>query len=296
MTNEEFLKEALSSEDCPPDFEKEYAFFCRYQQMELDMLRAFASVCHKNQIPYHLAYGSLLGAVRDNGQIPWDYDVDVIVPFYAKDMLYEALDRDLDGKYCYYAPEKDATYRTMFARIVPKGYPNQMLHVDVFYAIGIPDDKQEREAYLAKVRELFMARNYVLTRMSDYMYGPKRTADRLIKKIQYGIKYGKEATADHSAFFLKYDIRKCAESVVISRIAGKKIDPVEWHLRTVPYETREGTFQIPEQYEVFLNSRYGDWRAYAPVKKRIDEVLTHCKKFRFYEQKRQNPRKTGIKR
>ena len=296
MTNEDFLKEALASSNCPSNFAETYERFCRYQQIEIKMMQAFSMVCQKNNIPYHLAFGSLLGAVRDNGQIPWDYDVDVVVPYYAKQQLYQALDRDLDKEYCYYAPEKDPTYRTSFARIVPRGYPNQMLHVDVFYAIGIPDQQAEREEYCRNVRELFKARIYTVECYADYRYSFSKKAERFAQRMKYFLKYGKKAKADHTEFFSKYDIRSMKDSVVISSIAGKKIDPSSWHLKTVPFETREGTFQIPEEYEAFLKSRYGDWKQYAPIEKRIAEVVHHCNQFSWQEEMRKNLNNSRIKR
>ena len=60
MTNEEFLSEALSSENCPHDFEHTYSCFCKYQKIVLDTLREFARVCEHNGIHYQLAFGSMI--------------------------------------------------------------------------------------------------------------------------------------------------------------------------------------------------------------------------------------------
>ena len=52
----------------------------RIQKIELEMLRYFDEVCEKNQLVYYVCGGTLLGAVREAGFIPWDDDIDVMMP------------------------------------------------------------------------------------------------------------------------------------------------------------------------------------------------------------------------
>ena len=144
MNAQEFINEVHNSGIMPVDFDKNYTEFQKYQQMAIDALNDFHRVCEKNRIDYQLASGSLLGAIRDNGQIPWDYDVDVYVPFQQKRELIEALKKDLDAKYYFYCPEVNPRCRHMIIRITPKGYRSEYVHVDVFYITGTPDNSLQR--------------------------------------------------------------------------------------------------------------------------------------------------------
>ena len=50
------------------------------QQISLEILHTVAEICEEQQIRYALIYGTLIGAVRHHGYIPWDDDVDIMMP------------------------------------------------------------------------------------------------------------------------------------------------------------------------------------------------------------------------
>lgn len=52
----------------------------RLQKEEYEILKSFIKICEENKLRYYLCYGSMIGAIRHNGFIPWDDDIDVAMP------------------------------------------------------------------------------------------------------------------------------------------------------------------------------------------------------------------------
>ena len=68
----------------------------KLQKVELEMLIEVGRICRKNNIKYSIMYGTLLGAVRNGGFIPWDDDCDVMFKRNEYEKFFEACKRDLD--------------------------------------------------------------------------------------------------------------------------------------------------------------------------------------------------------
>ena len=65
------------------------------QQIALEILHTVAGICEKLELRYYLVYGTLIGAVRHYGFIPWDDDVDIMMPRPDHDLLMEYLDEHI---------------------------------------------------------------------------------------------------------------------------------------------------------------------------------------------------------
>ena len=124
------------------DFNAEGTDLRKQQLVMLDMLVYFDSVCKENNITYWLSSGNLLGAVRHNGFIPWDDDVDVMMMRKDYIKLEKILAKDL--RYNFQTYKNDFFYTIPYAKLRDKksevsehgrdkDYKYKGIFIDVFY-------------------------------------------------------------------------------------------------------------------------------------------------------------------
>lgn len=284
MTSEEFLKEVLSSPLCPDNFEEIYKEFQKYQKITMDTLIEFHRVCEKSNIEYELAYGSLLGAIRDNGQIPWDYDIDVFVAFKDKERLIETLKKELDDKYYFYCPEVNQKCRHVIMRLAPKGYRSEALHVDVFYYVGTPNSVEERKLHIEQIKRTAHTRYCKLVNCKEEAGGNVKKYIRLmLDKMKYSMKKTEDLKNEYEKLCQMYPIDKSDYLVSADVFADWYEFPRILFEETELFHTVEGTFRIPKQYAELLTLVYKDYMNIPDLDTRIREVMTHYNYLKFME-------------
>lgn len=262
--------------------DERYNKFCEYQRVALDILIEFDRVCSNNHLDYYLAYGSLIGAIRDNSQIPWDYDIDTLIKIDDKNKLLYILDKNLNHDYYYDYTDKSPTYPTSCLRIGKKGYNLMAIHVDVFFLIGTPNNAQTRIKFIGKANNFMKMK----TRKFINLYLPQNNRFGGIRSLIYSLIPNSWFRRKEKKLFYKYPLTNSLYWIT-SQTVYKIAYPKEIFESTTKIKVNNYWFPAPIGYEQFLNINYGDWRLYYPIQNRFEEFYKMCnvveKRLRTYE-------------
>lgn len=253
------------------------------QNCLLEAGKAFGELCEKNGLTYFLSGGTLLGAVRHHGFIPWDNDMDMMMPRTDYEKLL-SLKFD-DGRYKVLDCFSDRNYGYSFAKFVDTKTcryaidDNQTefgVYVDIFPIDGYPDSlflSNMRNNYL---RYLRIWRGFMLSKQSK-----KRSKFRGVKNFIR--KINPTSANAYSRRINRIGQRnRYEDSAYVGVQSGTHVQKYERNPRDVfdrtiylPFE--DTTFPCPAGYDGYLRRLYGDYMQLPPENKR---VASH--KNRFY--------------
>jgi len=287
MDSVQFYNEVIHSDLCPDNFETIYKKFSEYQKLALDTLKEFHRICEKNNIRYQLAHGSLLGAVRDNGQIPWDYDIDVWVPYEEKEALLTALRKDLSDSFYFYSPDTDRKCRHFMMRLAPNGYRTETLHVDVFFVVGLPEDEEESQALRNKLYLLYTDRFYKLVNIFEESHGNLRTFLTLLyNKVKRIGKSVESLNKEFDEACSKYHLDESKNCASVDILMRRKPFNRERLWDTELKEMSTGVFRITKNYDEVLRLLHHDYNKISPLKNRLDEMMRSYYRLEKYAKKK----------
>lgn len=239
-------------------------------------------VCNKNNIKYTLVGGSLIGAIRHKGFIPWDDDIDLGMTRDNYQKFISACSKDLGSEFELQTYLTDPNYNYGFAKILLRGTDVLELgHEDTKEKKGIfvdifPFDAVPENNFLKLKHEKI---NYALIKLLQ-----QKTGIRANKKWRFGKKVvffilntvSKVFSRDFlvkklQSNMIRYnEISNPSKLVNLSGVYGYKKETVNAkcfdEYISSKYETTN--LMISRQYDEYLRSVFGDYMKLPPVEKR----------------------------
>lgn len=233
----------------------------RIQLIVLDMLTQMDRICKKNNLKYYLAYGSVLGAVRHKGFIPWDDDIDIIVDIDSYKVFCDAIRREIGDDYKLYSIDQDLAYDSLKARISPKNNYHHLIHIDIFPIVGVPKSAAGRRLFSKICYIIYRA--YFVKKVNVNVNYKENKRKRIITSIV------KLLLKTIPASFLKLVFDKLStlypiqESDTFYNICGsygyKELIPKEYLGEPMLIEFEGLTLPVPEKWDAYLTHLYGDY-------------------------------------
>ena len=254
------------------------------KELELGVMDYIHNLCQKENINYSLAYGTLLGAVRHKGYIPWDDDVDISLKRDEYDKLYQAVLRDNDPIYKVASWENDARYPYPFYRVYDARtvYENNYIENDI--DLGICVDVFPFDYYADVNKEMVKLDTY--RRLSVYtLYGIHsknaglKNIIRYLLVLVFRLTRVKTWNKKMNLLSMQANDNDSIDYLMENKRTSTKFEKTLLDkVMDSPFEDR--TYKIPEASHQILSAIYGDdFMEIPPVEKRVkhDDFVAYIK-------------------
>lgn len=242
--------------------------------IELDLLSELKRVCLKYGLEYYADSGTLIGAVRHQGFIPWDDDIDIVMKRDDYKKLQEIASEEFNEPYflqCAYSDEHCLrgysrlrnSDSTAIGRSDLYSGTNHGVFIDIFPLDNVPDDLTEREKWLKKIRK-----TYAVIRSTRYLDLDNSSVKKKLKKPFKIVVDAILRVYGYDRYFKKYE-QLCSrynseDTKYMSYVAyslgktkhiweKKCFDSVE----VMPFEFTD--INVPVGYDSRLRTEYGDY-------------------------------------
>ena len=233
------------------------------KQSQLNVLRKAKQICEENGLRYYLAYGTLLGAVRHKGYIPWDDDIDIYIP--AKDMKKFIEKVNADKNFGIVSSFIEMDYYNNYSMMYDcnnicdsNHFPMQItagITIDIFPLFGLPDDKEKTESYLIELKEA-EANMINLLYDTDKCNAARKKLFELVNKYDFD------------------------QSPYTGNLFEHEIFSSDWFKEGSDVLFENEKFKAPKEADKYLKAYFGNYWELPPVEKRVGHHF-----FNAYHQK-----------
>lgn len=251
----------------------------KLQNTELEILNEFVSICEKHNLEYFLAGGTLLGAVRHKGFIPWDDDIDVSMPRKDYNKFIKICKKELDSrffldcyetnKYCWFPFAKIRIKNSEMVEKISKNVNfEQGIWIDIFPINNVKNKFGKTQLKQQKIHDYI--RTLITIKLNVPYYNKSLKRLKFYKCILRIVPFGL------LKFIFKLYMNKNINSKTdyVCCYSGAYGIKKETFKKNVFFPTKkimfcDMNFNAPKKYREYLEQIYGDYMIIPPKEKRI---------------------------
>ena len=242
--------------------------------VQLDLLHEFMRVCKQYNLRWFVGFGSLLGVIRHKGYIPWDNDVDIVMPRVDYDKLLEIGEKEFEHPYFFQNPKTDnGRFFFMFSRLSnsmttgasPEHWASRMncgMYMDIYPLDYLPETPRGLKGYLSKLHNI----QYMARFCGTFYRNEKKGVVAKLKMLVHYMHYRKIGSPSPEQLFARFNKYASAYNRKTNRVGCVILgynpkwtwNAADW----AEYEDRDFEMlkvRIPKGYHNILTQAYGDY-------------------------------------
>jgi lipopolysaccharide cholinephosphotransferase len=238
-----------------------------------DILKHFALFCEQNGIRFYLSNGTLLGAVKYGGFIPWDDDIDVFVPRGDYDRLIKIYENS--EQYHLFSRERDLDFRFPFAKLCDMTTLKVEMNINNGVQLGVDIDifpldscsKNILRPNTQRMLRIYQA-GCILSKITSFKEKPIYKRAMIVCCRLLGFKF----FCNNLTNVIMRDKNRGNEfkGCLAWPIYGEReFVPAEVFSEIIMVEFESEKFPAPIGYDVYLRSLYGDYKKDPPVNNQV---------------------------
>ncbi len=244
------------------------------QRVSLEILKKITAICESQNLRYTLAYGTLIGAIRHKGFIPWDDDIDIQMPRPDYDCFIDYMIahpianlKVFNHRYVKGYPLGISRICDMRYKVIEKNISglDMGIFVDVYPIDGLGNTYEGAKANYS-ITDIPRANLLRMNCTKELSHGLRYKLSGLKLKLFGGLPYV-QRTLENKA--KKYSFENSNYVGIPNWNWIKLVYKRDWYEDFIKWPFEDGTFYISKYYDDILRAEYGDYMQLPPVEKRV---------------------------
>lgn len=245
-------------------------------RVQLANLKELDRVCKKHNIKYYLAFGTLIGAIRNNGIIPWDDDIDVVmkredydrlkkldVKEWKESYFLQSIDSDPECGKCYMKLRDSST--TLIEKYAQNKDINHGISIDIYSLIHLADDLNLRKKQLRySLGYMLLTENHPAQNHGLML---KLASGFVLSIIPPKMKKWLRSRCEQHMLAYQAEDTECS-FVLSGLVALHRSIKNTYFENAIPHKFEDSEFLIPSGYDDWLSTVYGNYMQEPPIEKR----------------------------